>query len=307
MTELQLFTPSDALSDYIRYYLVGNVTGQGDLSSNWEISPGEMPALIFLEKPGLADYFAGDALGISISPIALAGPFRRRGRIQFCKQGMVIIVVFTVTGLFSFLGVKMSGIADKAVNGRDMIDDPGLFICRENIFNSYSPDRAIKILDEYFLRHPGKEKNDLRNMDKVVQHINSKKGNINIHWLAGMANMSVKTFERHFSEKIGLTPKLFCRMVRFAYARKMLGLNKGIFDIINDCGYSDQAHFIREFKFFAGRTPKSYSQGPDTIKVLINEPLHPSSRYVLFPSSAIEYSRPGRPSACKTHIAVLEY
>jgi AraC-like DNA-binding protein len=42
---------------------------------------------------------------------------------------------------------------------------------------------------------------------------------------------------------------------------KMLELKKGVFDIVVSCGYSDQAHFIKEVKFFAGKTPKNYYEG----------------------------------------------
>ena len=70
--------------------------------------------------------------------------------------------------------------------------------------------------------------------------------------------MSAKTLERQFHEKIGFTPKFYTRIVRFSHAMKMLTQNKGVFDIIVDCGYTDQAHFIKEIRLFTGRTPKFY-------------------------------------------------
>ena len=64
--------------------------------------------------------------------------------------------------------------------------------------------------------------------------------------------------ERQFSKKIGFSPKFYARIVRFSHAMKMLRQNKGVFDVIEDCGYTDQAHFIKEIRIFTGRTPKFY-------------------------------------------------
>lgn len=66
--------------------------------------------------------------------------------------------------------------------------------------------------------------------------------------------------QRIFHEYIGLNPKEFMRVVRF---------HKALFILQNDpsmnftrltyeCGYYDQSHLIREFKQFAGYTPREY-------------------------------------------------
>ena len=82
-----------------------------------------------------------------------------------------------------------------------------------------------------------------------------RKGDVDVDALTRHSNMSAKTLERHFAEKIGLNPKFFSRIVRFSHAMKMVEGQKNIFEIIDSCGYSDQAHLIREFKHFTGRTP----------------------------------------------------
>jgi AraC-like DNA-binding protein len=49
---------------------------------------------------------------------------------------------------------------------------------------------------------------------------------------------------------------------------KMLDQRRGVFDIIDSCGFVDQAHFIKEFKNFAGVTPRYYYQGLNGIPKL---------------------------------------
>jgi AraC-like DNA-binding protein len=249
--------------------MIGRVTDQGDLPENHEIFPLNITAISFLEKAGLLYYNnQSDSSLISADPITFVGPMTYKGVTQFHKTGRMVTIVFTAVGLFTFFGLKMCDIVDTAGNGTEIIYDPGLIQCRECYFNSNSTEDAIRGLENYFLRHLDKKKPDLRNIDQITQFINDRKGNINLDGLISHANMSTKTFERHFSEKVGLAPKLFSRIVRFSHSMKMLDQKKDVFDIIDSCGFVDQAHFIKEFKHFAGETPKYYYKGLDGIPKL---------------------------------------
>jgi len=130
--------------------------------------------------------------------------------------------------------------------------------CRQKIFEKNSSKEKIQIVEEYLLNNLHKTLSDLRSIDTVIDFINQQKGNIDIESLCRQANMSFKTFERHFNQKIGISAKLYAEIVRFSGAFKMLKSNKNIFEIIATCGYTDQAPMIKEFKKFTGNTPKHY-------------------------------------------------
>ncbi|MBF2016648.1 MAG: AraC family transcriptional regulator [Rivularia sp. T60_A2020_040] len=72
--------------------------------------------------------------------------------------------------------------------------------------------------------------------------------------------ISNRYFGQLFCDCVGLTPKLFCRIQRL---RRILFLSAGKTyvnwnDIALTCGYFDQAHFIHDFRSFAGYTPTDY-------------------------------------------------
>lgn len=71
---------------------------------------------------------------------------------------------------------------------------------------------------------------------------------------------SQRRFIRLFSDEVGLTPKLFCRVNRFQRVIQRLAATREIdwMDVALDCGYYDQAHFIHDFQAFAGLTPSAY-------------------------------------------------
>jgi AraC-like DNA-binding protein len=71
---------------------------------------------------------------------------------------------------------------------------------------------------------------------------------------------STRHFNRLFRDRVGLTPKLFCRVRRL---QKVLTLIAGKtcvdwMDVAFTCGYFDQAHFIHDFRTFADCTPTLY-------------------------------------------------
>ena len=84
-------------------------------------------------------------------------------------------------------------------------------------------------------------------------------GDINLEYLAAQANLSPRQFRRRCREESGLTPKHLCRILRFRRARQLAGssLKPNWSSIAAAAGYFDQAHLIRDFGEFTGRTPMS--------------------------------------------------
>jgi AraC-like DNA-binding protein len=71
---------------------------------------------------------------------------------------------------------------------------------------------------------------------------------------------SARHFNQLFRNVVGLTPKLFCRVQRLRQVLYLLDGKKHAdwIDVALTCGYFDQAHFIHDFRSFAGCTPGEY-------------------------------------------------
>ncbi len=72
-----------------------------------------------------------------------------------------------------------------------------------------------------------------------------------------IVGLSPRQLRRLFNYYIGTTPKSFCQVVRFQYILNASLLNKNSRDdkLYYDVGFSDQAHFIKNFTQFYGVTP----------------------------------------------------
>jgi AraC-like DNA-binding protein len=71
---------------------------------------------------------------------------------------------------------------------------------------------------------------------------------------------SARYFNQLFRDRVGLTPKLFCRVRRLQQALDIVSGKDRVdwADVAITCGYFDQAHFIHDFRMFANCTPTEY-------------------------------------------------
>ena len=105
--------------------------------------------------------------------------------------------------------------------------------------------------------------------DKYSRIINKLKDDpqIPIATCADYFKVSIKSIERMFNYRVGLSPKSFCRVLRFQKAHEKI-LRRGLKQLIAvalDSGYFDQAHFNHEYKRLVGCNPSN-----ETMSILYN-------------------------------------
>lgn len=88
-------------------------------------------------------------------------------------------------------------------------------------------------------------------------------GMIPIQELADAAGLSLRHFQRKFRQLTGLNPKHYARICRVGHAvhRKELEPDASWTELALEAGYSDQSHFIRDFKALTGTVPSEFLRG----------------------------------------------
>ncbi|WP_437621585.1 helix-turn-helix domain-containing protein [Sorangium sp. So ce1151] len=91
--------------------------------------------------------------------------------------------------------------------------------------------------------------------------LHASDGGARVGALAERLGVSVRQLERQFKRAAGLSPKALARLIRFSRATERLELDPGasLTALAFELGYADQAHFIREFRAFAGMSPGRYA------------------------------------------------
>lgn len=190
----------------------------------------------------------------------IIGPQTTPVILSFGKKHKELVVCLKPGGMYRLLGVPLHEMVDKDFEAR-LILGKEIDILLEKLRNAESDEKMNNLVQLYLLRRLDSLKPcmpfDLA-MFQLVKNI----GNLGMDFVAAQACMSLRQFERKSQERLGLSPKIFARMIRFskAYKLKELHPKKLWLEIAHECGYYDQMHFIRDFKFFAGFAPSGLTE-----------------------------------------------
>lgn len=117
---------------------------------------------------------------------------------------------------------------------------------------------VIQVVETFLfakLRNVKSERNYLYDATRMIRQA---KGNLSIETLSEQLYVSKRQLERSFKENYGTTPKTYQRIIRFRNAYECVHQTATApdwLDISYTFGYSDQAHFIRDFKEFSDEVP----------------------------------------------------
>lgn len=146
---------------------------------------------------------------------------------------------------------------------------------QEKLLSAATVDEQIKLLSASLtnsIQHTGDKQ------DAIIRFASTEilrgKGDISFAALQKQVQITERTLERRFKQSIGVSAKFFSRICRFQESLTQLRKNnyQKLSDIAYENGYSDQSHFIRTFKEFAGVSPFDYKKQLD--EVAENFPAH---------------------------------
>ncbi|MFC6233220.1 helix-turn-helix domain-containing protein [Paenibacillus allorhizosphaerae] len=91
---------------------------------------------------------------------------------------------------------------------------------------------------------------DLTFLRFALERLYSTQGHIRMSALSADCDLSLRQFERRFKQRIGVSPKMFARILRFEALLNSLIQEPALSfaDAASRLGYHDQAHVIHEFK-----------------------------------------------------------
>jgi len=132
----------------------------------------------------------------------------------------------------------------------------------EELVSAPAIEDKINMMSNLLLLYFERKKNNLDYpVRQAIQHIIDSKGLVSIRDIAKREKLNIRTFERRFLKETGLPAKQFAKICQFQASLHQLTAKhyKRFTDIVYQNGFSDQSHFIRVFKAFTGKTPKSFS------------------------------------------------
>lgn len=131
--------------------------------------------------------------------------------------------------------------------------------------------QQLRLAEQFLLNQLEKNNPELTYVNRAAELIRSEDLN-RIEEIPQKVYVSLRQLEREFKKKIGTTPKRYMRIARLNEVHRKLEQNSELelTQVAFDCGYADQAHFIRDFKGIMGINPTLFVKERD--QFIVNHP-----------------------------------
>lgn len=174
------------------------------------------------------------------------------------KTGFISVRFFP-WGAYHFFDEPVQNFLDRTIDATKLWGKDSEKIIKE-LKNLSSLDDRFKTVELFLLEKLHQYKKNSQETDNAIKLIRETKGTLTIEEVCAKTGFSKKQLERNFLASVGIMPKLFSRITRFLNICQNLGeqKDKTLTQLTYECGFYDQAHFIKEFKAFSGFTPKEF-------------------------------------------------
>jgi|GEM_PF-343443 len=247
--------PSEALSRYIKSYWL--IDSEADTTLVREkIIPDGYPELIF---------HYGDPYRVNINGSwetqgrhLIAGQIKNHFYLENTGKSGMIGVKLMPTAPSTLFGLNMSKLTDFV--GPISILPPGFTrSLMQARFSLEHKEHFIKSFENLISDQLNKVSTTLETTEMVVSEILKSKGNVSISAICEQIEIGQRQLERQFSRVVGLTPKFYARIIRFAHIFELMKSGDSTWsDLVYASGFFDQSHFIKNFKEFTGEDPSAY-------------------------------------------------
>lgn len=252
------FAVHEALAPYVRLIWLLECDGPALFGGPERIvADGVVEAIFHYRTPFTMRFADTEAAEQPVS--LLVSQTRRFVEIEPDGAGGFVAVRFQPWGAHQFLPVSARDVADRATPADEVWSRPDVREIEERIATAATDEERIGVLQAFLLRRL--ERHRKPDVSGLVRALWRTPPPVRIDRIADSLGIGQRRLERTFETSLGMTPKHLTRLTRFLRACRSLreAPDARLTGIAYDAGFYDQAHFIHEFRTFAGMTPGKFA------------------------------------------------
>ncbi len=222
---------------------------------------GNMSLLVNLSEDALRWYDGPDSKRAHrVGGTAVTGAFTEHFAIDSAEQRAIMGAQFTPGGAFAFFKPPAGELSGQHVP-LDALWGQEARLLRERLLEAPGPQAKLRALEAMLHERAVRPLDRDGAIDFALAAFDAPEGGHTVASVTDSLGLSPKRFIQRFTEQVGLTPKRYCRVRRFQQALAAIEAGRKVAwaELALACGYYDQAHFIHDFRAFAGMTPTEYS------------------------------------------------
>ncbi len=252
------FAPTGLLKNYVQCYFVCE-TDTAVFAEDKVFATGVIEIMFNVGADGPQQLKNGDL--IRQPDIQLWGqtihPFNF---VSFGKHAMFGIRFFPHTAA-CFFNERIEEFNNQVIDFKD-IGGKETAVLHSKLLEAKTLNQRIELADAFLLRllsHSVNKFTRLKLVSSIMHDLGRDDFFENINTIAARYGISSRYLQKIFLNYSGLSPNLFSKIVRFQKSVHLVaGKNISLTTIAHQCGYFDQSHFIKDFKFFTGAAPSRF-------------------------------------------------
>ena len=269
----QKFHPTESLSEFVECYYVWESDAVLDKELVIESPPNSFCSIaINYGSP----YFLQNKKyeRLAVPPQFIAGLSVYSYKLYLNGKIGIAGIVFKPSALATLFGLTAFELTEERAELFSCLFQPYFKDFVSQVKNAPSAVEKAKLLEEMLLHHISLNKPEPDFIDKAANRVVEKNGMLNVQDLLKDSHMSRRTFERRVLQKVGLSPKYYARIRRMSYICNLVAGKKKVNwpEVFYEAEFYDQAHFIKDFEEFTGRTPQQYLRENTELANLLKKP-----------------------------------
>jgi AraC-like DNA-binding protein len=210
-------------------------------------------------RPTIVDPLTGE---VQVAPpVAIFGQQMKRCNVHLAPEFLMLRVHFQPGALFRMLNIPLYEFGEdyfdaEPVLGREVRE------VSERVATARGYAEMVATVEAYLRRMVGRAKQKILPVDRAAARLTADPLNASREYLARQACLSPRQFTRKFTERMGIAPKLYSRLVRFHRAHQFKVENPHVAwpTVAIRFGYADYQHMVRDFRQFTNAAPNVWLQ-----------------------------------------------
>lgn len=184
--------------------------------------------------------------GLQLGPMVIEAPS--------CHNAVIGIRLHPA-GAFALMG-PLAEVSGLSVDLQDLVGAAAAELA-ERCAGTVSPEERLRIAARWIGERVAKSPGADPAVSWMASQIRRREGAVSISELRERTGFSKTRLVTLFREQIGVTPKLYARILRFRHALERLVQGAGpLSELALEAGYYDQPHMNAEFRELSGFTPR---------------------------------------------------
>jgi AraC-like DNA-binding protein len=180
-----------------------------------------------------------------------------------CGLSGFVAVRGTALGAYHLFGARMKELSDRTTSLAAVWH--GVAELEERMQAAPDDRTRAEVFQERLLVELGMHGKYDPVVDGAVLRINERAGNISVQELAAHIGTGERRLNRRFTDRVGLSPKVFAAIIRWKSTAQLIKQEPGhdLLDVALKAGYYDHSHMLRDFRRFAGVSPSVFAEAND--------------------------------------------